>query len=679
MQVGLDREKSLKVFGNVPVEILNEFIDGQKQLVSEFSSKHMYPANLRACETILGVEELSLFMLDLNNGHDQLVDLGLTNCIQDMFLDDCFVKNLYPDENRPDAAFDWWGGSVCKSLSVNFDIHNPRNGCYEIFVDWFRPFQFNNYYSVGIVGLRSLNLVQNLRGKSRFHRVWLLIPGPNEPTDFATVYMHHIAQSFLTLGEGFEVKLPSGETYKHIPYFVGSHNDTPALHAVKNWVGFGSLLGGCSVCSMNGGHYDGATRWLGYSEPYDQYLLHGVGNQRIYAKDAPLWEQHMIKEINENPELYSFKPVRGPSPLLEVPTFDYIHATYVPVYHKLVEGVVQTFFKVLVECLNADEKKKVSERVQSANVSKFRRRAIKDIVRSVSALNMSELKDVICIYALFLFRDNPVFERRQDGPQLWRMLVLLHKSSAYMLTPRYVKDRLVAGTAQDWIHEFAVLAQSALHVSFFTHNLHVTALHTIAQEDFFGMTWTMGELWGERLIAYCKKCTKHHISREPHKNIAHMILVSRALARYKATVSSTSPNLQANGLFSKLSPNQLPERFHGYDVYNKYYERHSCTVLKAGSAVLFCVDEASLYGVVEHFFRDRESNWAEIYVHPTIAVDNLYVTVSDQPDRVEIVSLEHFVCPVYFAQYEEGYQVLFDSHHPFLERSYIEEQQMNYV
>ena len=58
------------------------------------------------------------------------------------------------------------------------------------------------------------------------------------------------------------------------------------------------------------------------------------------------------------------------------------------------------------------------------------------------------MKELITVYALYLFESNPVFQRH---PWLWKMLLLLHKSCCYVFTPRYDKCVRIQLLVKEWM------------------------------------------------------------------------------------------------------------------------------------------------------------------------------------------------------------------------------------
>ena len=137
--------------------------------------------------------------------------------------------------------------------------------------------------------------------------------------------------------------------------------DTPAACQVRGWAWFTSCFG-CQQCNFQGATYEKAVRFLGYSEPFPQYILHGE-HYKLYANEGIRYDQKTVHRLydmyEEDPNVLGpFCPFKNVSALRHCPAFDVTRSIYVPYWHKLFEGVVQTFFKALFKVFDkkhADE------------------------------------------------------------------------------------------------------------------------------------------------------------------------------------------------------------------------------------------------------------------------------------------------------------------------------------
>ena len=516
-----------KTTSNTPRSALDIFLKGTSDIFSHlFQEFHCYPSSVYSCKEVLRVESLDKYFVPSRPGHADWIYFGVESCIKQLFMDPMFLAAIYNTFDRPEEAYDAWGGDHLKNLrsSQGERIFNPDNGVYEIGVDWVQPFAWKTY-SLGLIFVRSWNVRCALRSKSRFFKCLGILPGPDEPPSapgldghsFQT-YLDRIVDDFKSLATGFSVVDYYGRTFDHIPFLVAVSADTPAGAKVKSWSGHTSCLG-CDRCNFQGISYKGAVRFLGYLEKSPQYLLYG-NDVFWYAHEGAHYSKNMLSHIVGTPH----SPVHEVSRLSELPSFDLVHSVLIPSYHKLLEGVVHNFFKFIHVDLG-DAKSMVSARVMILRRSLFKAKSLIDPVKYLASHTMEHLKFLICVCAPFLY-----FGLVKDYQ--WDMLLLLHKACVYLLTPRFVRTARLKEACKQWLKDFAILAEQNFAVSFFTHNLHVVVCHLVDQEDLFGHSYLLADSWVERCMQFAKRVTKYHAVRDPHLVIGNYILLQNALLHW---------------------------------------------------------------------------------------------------------------------------------------------------
>ena len=547
---------------NIPRPSVDNFLKGTQELVRELAGQNFYPPSVYACKEVLGVSSLDNFMVPSVPGISDWIYFGVEHVVQELFMDPIFVDNIYHNRDRPNH--DAWGARHLLQVG-NPDLAaafvDPNNGVYELGVDWVQPFEWKTY-SLGLIFIRSWNLVGCMRSKSRFFKCLGIIPGPSEPStspdelghSFQT-YVDRIVDDFKKLETGFSVTDALGRTFTHIPFLAAWSADTPAGAKVKTWEGHAGVFG-CDRCAFQGIWYHGAVRWLGYFEKSAQYILYG--NDVLWnARDAPRYSPTILRRLGESGSPHV--PFTVVPRLDELDSFDIVHSVLIPVYHKFVEGVVKSFFIRLHADMSTTAKDTVTDRVailqRSAKVGKYSSRLIANPVLHLLSHSFEQLKSLICGYSVYLYRG--VLK-----PYQWRLLLLLHRIAVYILCRRFKRCELFRQRVQGWLDEFAATSEKYFSVSFFTHNLHQVVAHLLDQEDFFGLTAYIAESWVERCMQMAKRITRYHATKDPHKVIANYLLLQSAILRKTNSfgVSTVSGKAYAPRIFFEESIEAVSNR-----------------------------------------------------------------------------------------------------------------------
>ena len=552
---------------NAPRAPLDRFLKGTCAIFdSIFHEQHLYPSSLYACKELLHVEDLAKYLIPSQAGYADWIYFGVETCVRQLFLDPIFCNSIYKTVARPDQDYDAWGGSHIRTFGVSAEgsiVFSPNNGIYEIAVDWVQPFSWKTY-SLGSIFMRSWNVYCALRSKSRFFKCLGIIPGPDEPPSASgpdgysfQVYVDRIVDDFKSLAQGFIVTDYYNRRFNHVPFLVAFSADTPAGAKVKSWTGHTSCLG-CDKCNFQGISYKGAVRFLGYHERSPQYMLYG-NDVFWYAFEGARYTSQLLSRIVGTPN----SPVHQISRLAELPSFDLVHSVLIPSYHKLLEGVVYNFFKFLHNDMEGDKKGVVSERVGLLRSTIFQGNRLIDPIKYLASHTRENLKFLICICAPFLY-----IGLVKDYQ--WDMLLLLHKACVYVLTPRFVRIQRLKEACQQWLRDFANLAEQKFSVAFFTHNLHAVVSHLLEQEDLFGHSYQLTDSWVERCMQFAKRVTKYHAVKDPHTVIGNYILVQNALLYWSnkfCEVMLPSGEIHLPRLFHKLTRERAREVCNDFEVF----------------------------------------------------------------------------------------------------------------
>jgi len=172
---------------------------------------------------------------------------------------------------------------LAEKLGVQWSSSNTS--LVEFLLDWVNPFKGSSY-TVGVLGVRFADIGNRHRGKSRFIKPLIIIPGPRKPK----LLQPYIMRTLLRLKELYEVEdkvILVTERYtdddgilheRSLPlkvFLAALLADSPACKDSMNWIGVGAKLP-CNTCQFESTACPnpagvGTTRYpLGYVAPIHQ-------------------------------------------------------------------------------------------------------------------------------------------------------------------------------------------------------------------------------------------------------------------------------------------------------------------------------------------------------------------------------------------------------------------------
>ena len=326
----------------------------------------------------------------------------------------------------------------------------------------------------------------------------------------------------------FMIRLPFADgmdDYPHRPFLVRWAADTPAQAKVA-MSNSHAAYNPCLFCDIDGQHDGDAIRLAGYYKPVMQAKIVAPRSRAMerFAKDIRrttsdelLALANMIKQGNP-PE---HKVLNGACVIPQIlDYFDYHNGFPIPIYHKMVLGVVKNFFVMVMDARdNCEETKQLfittvakrsmawrtEQLIANINVDSkmYDPSSQRSAFHSSHWLRLLETYSVLLLYDAFVGGEtSPIF---RIWTKIRHAVIMFMKpdSLAFDIEETNVNfKRDCPDVAQRCMREAAVLLEQYFpNKKTMTHNLHMVTEHLAEQWKRMGTCPAYcGELWLERMI-----------------------------------------------------------------------------------------------------------------------------------------------------------------------------------
>jgi hypothetical protein len=296
-------------------------------------------------------------------------NFGVGNTIKSLNRDKEFVKLKRVAVTNREEGQGYFGCSEAKRLNdySGGTFFDEGNSYWELAADAGQMFDGVQHSTVLIL-LRCSGLPYAEKGKKFNGKPIMIISGPREATNLQC-FLAEIVDFFQRHGKSrdpFEVEENVGDgpprLQKETIWLTGVYGDSPIRQKAAMWLAHCASLG-CGYCAIEGKHFMGAMRFLGYSK---EFKFNKDGSLRFFDGAKLSDQEHRIRSATAE----AFKALAEDTPqgkaLLKkqlaalgctgygvfTKKLEYVNSKtlfVLPVWHALIYGIAKSFFNVIFE------------------------------------------------------------------------------------------------------------------------------------------------------------------------------------------------------------------------------------------------------------------------------------------------------------------------------------------